>query len=245
MKEYTLCPTCGAPHLKGEACTRCAERLAAEARAAKVEAHATEQHPLPPMGEASVIDMSQPAVSLTQAPSQSAFATIEGMTMPAPGTTAPIEGMAPPSDATVQIEGMQAPAANVPYTAPDPAAVRALFEETKPEEPLDGREYQRLMDRTHAPLSSWSICGLFFLFAIPLIGWIFAIVFACGGCKKHQKTLFARGFLLYTLLTVVVACILALIGILWLSAPIVAFLKSLLGAESFAALQSALPFFLA
>ncbi len=64
---------------------------------------------------------------------------------------------------------------------------------------LDGSPYE--------PISAWGYIGIWALLMIPVIGWIFAIVWACGGCRKLNKRNFARGYLLVLMLVCIfVAC---------------------------------------
>lgn len=63
------------------------------------------------------------------------------------------------------------------------------------------------------PLGVWGFVGYSLLFLIPVIGWIVALVFACGGtnrvCLKH----FARGWLVSALL--LIAALAAVGALLW------------------------------
>lgn len=63
----------------------------------------------------------------------------------------------------------------------------------------DSAEYGRLMENTYAPMKTGALFGTLLLFLVPLAGLIFAIVFACGACRKRQKVLLARAFLLVVL----------------------------------------------
>lgn len=74
-----------------------------------------------------------------------------------------------------------------------------------------------LDDSPYEPISAWGYIGIWALFAIPVIGWIFAIVWACGGCRKLNKRNMARGYLLVlALLGIFMAC--ALLAV-WKIAP--------------------------
>lgn len=81
----------------------------------------------------------------------------------------------------------------------------------------DATEYRRLMESTYAPMGAWSIFGTLLLFSVPLVGLIFAVIFACGGCRKKQKASIARGYLLFVLFGLLLS---ALIGavVFWLFA---------------------------
>lgn len=64
-----------------------------------------------------------------------------------------------------------------------------------------------LDDSPYEPISAWGFIGILTLFAIPVIGWIFAIIWACGGCRKLNKRNLSRGYLIIlALIGVFVAC---------------------------------------
>ncbi|MDY4977170.1 MAG: zinc ribbon domain-containing protein [Clostridia bacterium] len=53
-----------------------------------------------------------------------------------------------------------------------------------------------LDDSPYEPITAWGYIGILVLMAIPVIGWLFAIVWACGGCRKLNKRNLARGYLM-------------------------------------------------
>lgn len=64
-----------------------------------------------------------------------------------------------------------------------------------------------LDDSPYEPISVWGYIGIWALLAIPVIGWIFAIVWACGGCRKINKKNLSRGYLiLLGLVAVFIGC---------------------------------------
>ena len=64
-----------------------------------------------------------------------------------------------------------------------------------------------LDDSPYEPITAWGFIGILALFAIPVIGWIFAIVWACGGCRKLNKRNLSRGYLLIlALVAVFIGC---------------------------------------
>lgn len=91
---------------------------------------------------------------------------------------------------------------NVQYAAPQTAQYNALFE--APEQ-TEGRDYRRLMEKTFAPMGAWSIFGTLLLFSVPVLGFIFAVIFACGACRKKQKRALARGYLLVCALSLLLS----------------------------------------
>ena len=72
-------------------------------------------------------------------------------------------------------------------------------------------EYDRL-DPRYKPISAWGYLGYKILFAIPVIGWIFLIIFACNG-KNFNRRSFARSYFCILLIAVIL-CGLAVL-ILW------------------------------
>lgn len=66
------------------------------------------------------------------------------------------------------------------------------------------------------PVSAFGYFGILLLLGIPVVGWVFAIVWACNGCRKKQKSSIARGWLLYTVMMAVISLLLCLC--LWLFA---------------------------
>jgi len=103
--------------------------------------------------------------------------------VPAP---APMEKKAPPND--------QPPAPQPPAYVP-PAALRQQAEAVqgqpgrKAKAPGGNSPYQ--------PISTWGFVGIMALFAIPIVGLVFAIVWACGGCRKINKRNLARAMLIF------------------------------------------------
>lgn len=72
-------------------------------------------------------------------------------------------------------------------------------------------EYDRL-DPRYKPVSAWGYLGYKILFAIPVIGWFFLIVFACSG-KNFNRRSFARSYFCVLLIGIIFCGIAVLI--LW------------------------------
>ncbi len=64
----------------------------------------------------------------------------------------------------------------------------------------------------YEPISAWGYIGILLLMCIPLVGLIFTIVWACGGCRKISKRSLARATLIMTAIALVLALIIALAG---------------------------------
>ena len=59
----------------------------------------------------------------------------------------------------------------------------------------------------YALITPWGWVGITLLLAIPFVGPILLIVWACGGCRKLQKRNYARGVLLNALISLVLTII--------------------------------------
>lgn len=113
------------------------------------------------------------------------------------------------------------------YTPPQPRPVQATpynnyAPVAKPATPVIPPEYK--------PLSGWAYFGWQLLFAIPLVGFILLIVFACGGTHNINLRNFARSYFCALL----IGAILAIIGVI---------LTLVFGASVFAILQDAIPMY--
>ena len=64
------------------------------------------------------------------------------------------------------------------------------------------------------PLSAWAYFGLQLLFAVPIVGFIFLIIFSCNGSNINRRN-FARSYwcgLLIAVIIIAVAAVLAVIA---------------------------------
>ena len=134
------------------------------------------------------------------------------VTAPQPQYTPPQPQYVPPQ--TQYTPPQPRPVPVTPYNNYAPVA--------KPATPVIPPEYK--------PLSGWAYFGWQLLFAIPLVGFILLIVFACGGTHNINLRNFARSYFCALL----IAAILAVIGII---------LTLVFGASVFAILQDAIPMY--
>lgn len=65
----------------------------------------------------------------------------------------------------------------------------------------------------YTPISSWGYVGYYFLFFIPIAGFILAIVFACGGTNKINLKNMAKGFLWLLILLIAISIIMTIVGV--------------------------------
>ena len=73
------------------------------------------------------------------------------------------------------------------------------------------------LPRKYRPLSAWEYWGLGILFAIPLIGFIFLIVFSFSD-KNINRRSFARSYFCSLVLVIIILAVLAATGVLALLA---------------------------
>ena len=104
----------------------------------------------------------------------------------------------------------------------DVIAAPSVSAETQPEEAgafapiVQAGEQMPDKKSRYCPISAWGYFGIFLLMAIPVIGWLLIIIWACGGCRKVNKRNMARGVLLNFLLQVILIVIaLAVAGTFW------------------------------
>ena len=96
------------------------------------------------------------------------------------------------------------------YTAPvytPSPAVSQSAPRTTVQEPVPSKKSE------YALITPWGWVGITLLLALPVIGVILLIVWACGGCRKLQKRNFARGVLLNALIGVIVSIIITILAL--------------------------------
>ena len=76
------------------------------------------------------------------------------------------------------------------------------------------KEYERkeveMLPAKYRPLSPWAYWGYSILFAIPLVGFICLIIFACSSENIARRN-FARSFFINLLIAVIIAVIVVVI----------------------------------
>ncbi len=123
---------------------------------------------------------------------------------PAPKpTVAPVEAEYIPKSAAVEEKKHE-------YTAPKPPVVGIRYDESaeKPaEQPVEKPGKKSKMDI----ISTAGYIGVDLLLAIPGVGLILAIIWACGGCRKYAKRNYARSRLIFMLVGIVLLVAAALV----------------------------------
>ena len=61
----------------------------------------------------------------------------------------------------------------------------------------------------YRPLSAWAYFGYNLLYAIPLIGWVFMIVFALDGSNINRRNFTRSYFIVYIIYAIILAVLLA------------------------------------
>ncbi len=107
-------------------------------------------------------------------------------------------------------EAQSTASAPTPPPTPAPAPTPAPTPNPRMEQSTQGmnipiRNYDPRWDYT--PLGAWAYFLYSLLFALPLIGWIFAIVFAVGGTNRINLRNFARSMFCGMLVGIILACI--------------------------------------
>ena len=65
----------------------------------------------------------------------------------------------------------------------------------------------------YRPITMWGYFGLEILFSIPIVGFIFLIVFALGGTRNVNKKNFARSYFCFVIIFVVILAIAVATGL--------------------------------
>ena len=65
----------------------------------------------------------------------------------------------------------------------------------------------------YRPISMWGYFGLEILFSIPIVGFIFLVVFALGGTRNVNKKNFARSYFCFVIIFVVIAAVFVATGL--------------------------------
>ena len=200
------CPNCGTEFQPGQLfCSECGTRLPQEQSADSAPAPVFEPEPVasaePAAPAARTYEPVPPAPSdpfAAQGP-----ASLQGEFTPsaqsakfssAPG--APVSGPAP-QDPAPRVAPVPVPPAQNSYGQPNCAPNAAPQANAVPDK-----------KSPYAPVSTGAFYGTMFLFAIPVVGLIFAIVWACGGCRKKNLRNYALASILYGLTGVLLSVIL-------------------------------------
>lgn len=67
------------------------------------------------------------------------------------------------------------------------------------------------LDPRYEPISAWGYVGYQILFAIPVIGWLFLIIFACSNSNINRRS-FARSYFCVLVIVLLLGGLIALVG---------------------------------
>ena len=115
----------------------------------------------------------------------------------------PVTGGMPPAPAQPQAVHTAATAVAAPPMPPPvqtaPPVQQIVYAQAGEQPPPQGSPF--------AVMSVGGFIGSSILMAIPVIGWIFCIVWACGGCRNHNRRNFARATLIFVAIGVALGLI--------------------------------------
>lgn len=85
---------------------------------------------------------------------------------------------------------------------------------------IEKNEISRLPEK-YRPLSAWAYWGLTLLFSVPVVGFIFLIIFALNGSNINRRS-FARSYFCVLILAAIIIAVLFATGYAALLAGIIA-----------------------
>ena len=132
--------------------------------------------------------------------------------------------VADPADAIAQraAQPQQTAAPFTPQPAPPVQPAQQPTQPAYPQQPYQQQPYRQTppaaaaapqIPEQYRPLSAWAYFGLGILFSIPVVGFVFLIVYSCSSANLNRRS-FARSYWCWLILIAVVFVILALTGVL-------------------------------
>jgi len=82
--------------------------------------------------------------------------------------------------------------------------------------PTFANEQPPLYGSPYAVMSVGGFVGAGLIMAIPVIGWLICVIWACGGCRNHNRRNYARAYLIFLVIFAVISFLLYL-TISWLA----------------------------
>lgn len=107
------------------------------------------------------------------------------------------------------LEQTQPAVQTAPLPAENSAPVTRVMPQYAPDEFVP--ETQPDKDGIYAPLSTLGYVGLMLLGCVPLVGLVFMIIWACGGCRKVAQMHFARAYIVLTILALLCSFVFGLV----------------------------------
>lgn len=66
----------------------------------------------------------------------------------------------------------------------------------------------------YRPIGAWGYFGWNLLFSIPVVGFVFMVIFACGGCKNINLRNYARSFFCAMLIAIALVLVYVIVMVL-------------------------------
>ena len=188
-----ICPSCGTSNVEGAAfCTECGTALPEEA-AAPVTAAETEQPSAPEM---------PPAAPFAGPREESVFAARPEFNEAEPAAAEIKKEEAPPEKEAAAQAYAPPPRPVVPVVPVRPAE--------PPVPPLSPAALEK-QRKANQPMTTWGTVLSMVAMSIPVIGLIFMIVWACGGCRKIGRRNLARAYIILLIIGIVIFVVAALL----------------------------------
>lgn len=214
-----FCPNCGGPTNGNKFCTLCGTKLEAAPEGMPVSEAVTEgkmeETPVQCTGEeekvtadAEAVCMECPTEEVSEekpvVPEESILREEPQVQTPVQSGGQPFVQSVPqqPTAQPVQQMPQQPPVQPMPQSVPQPVPAR-------PVNPVDAAPKQ---GSAYEPISTGGYIGIFLLMGVPLVGFIFTIVWACGGCRKISKRNLSRAALILMLIGIIITAVCAVVG---------------------------------
>lgn len=220
-----FCTQCGAT-LSDEAefCTSCGARLAVETAAVVIESAAEETDSKKKPTKNKVTEAVPETVAAEETVAEEPEAAFSPAINAVPDTenaVAAAENAVTATESTVTVTAVQPQVDTPPLVVKQPVSA--------PPHAAEAEKAERPAKEGVVATSNFFLSTI--LLAIPVFGLLFAIIWACGGCKTDSKRNFARSYLIFLLIGVILAGISAILFIIFFD-QIIAFLSGFLAGGS-------------